>query len=59
MLVTPEGGELVMLPALKTAPATIQRKGKFTLSATGVLEGEVEEFATATLPMRSAYACAR
>jgi hypothetical protein len=46
MLVTPEGGELVMLPALKTAPATIQRKGKFTLSATGVLEGEVEEFRT-------------
>ena len=44
LLVTPEGGELVMLPILKNAPAIIQRRGNFTLSAAGTLEGEVEEY---------------
>ncbi len=44
LLVTPDGGELVMLPILKNAPAILQRRGSFTLSAAGTLEGEVEEY---------------
>ena len=40
---TPEGGELLRLPQLPTASSGIRRTAKFTLSASGSLQGEVRE----------------
>jgi hypothetical protein len=43
LLVTPEGGELVELPQQPSAMNSIQRVGKLTLDANGVLKGDVQE----------------
>jgi hypothetical protein len=43
LLVIPEGGELVELPQQPSAMNSIQRVGKLTLDANGVLKGEVRE----------------
>ncbi len=43
LLVTPEGGELVELPQQPSAMNSIQRVGKLTLDANGVLRGDVTE----------------
>jgi len=43
LLVTPEGGELVELPQQPSAMNSIQRVGKLTLDANGMLKGDVEE----------------
>jgi Domain of Unknown Function with PDB structure (DUF3857)/Transglutaminase-like superfamily len=43
LLVTPEGGELVELPAQPSAMNSIQRTGKLTLDPLGTLKGEVSE----------------
>jgi hypothetical protein len=43
LLVTPEGGELVMLPQQKSATNSVQRTAKLTLDSSGSLKGEVEE----------------
>jgi len=43
LLVGPEGGEIVVLPQLLSSSNTIQRTATFTLSASGNLEGQVEE----------------
>jgi Domain of Unknown Function with PDB structure (DUF3857)/Transglutaminase-like superfamily len=43
LLVTPEGGELVELPAQPSAMNSIQRTGKLTLDPLGTLQGEVSE----------------
>ena len=43
LLVAPEGGELVELPQQPSAMNSIQRVGKLTLDANGMLKGNVEE----------------
>ena len=43
LLVTPGGGELVELPQQPSAMNSIQRVGKLTLDATGMLKGDVQE----------------
>jgi len=43
LLVAPLGGDLIRLPQLQSALNGIERKAKFTLSAAGVLSGEIEE----------------
>jgi hypothetical protein len=43
LLVTQEGGELVELPQQPSAMNSIQRVGKLTLDANGMLKGDVEE----------------
>jgi hypothetical protein len=43
LLVSPEGGELVELPQQPSAMNSIQRVGKLTLDAQGLLKGDVEE----------------
>src|SRR5713226_3392034 len=43
LLVTPDGGELIELPALSPAMNGIQRTAKLSLSATGTVSGEVQE----------------
>jgi Domain of Unknown Function with PDB structure (DUF3857)/Transglutaminase-like superfamily len=43
LLVTPEGGELVELPQQPSAMNSIQRVGKLTLDASGMLKGDVKE----------------
>src|SRR6202521_3856978 len=43
LLVTPEGGDLVELPQQPSAMNSIQRVGKLTLDANGMLKGDVEE----------------
>ena len=43
LLVTPDGGELVELPQQPSAMNSIQRVGKLTLDANGILKGDVEE----------------
>ncbi|HMD17513.1 MAG TPA: DUF3857 domain-containing protein [Terriglobales bacterium] len=43
LLVTPDGGELVELPQQRSATNSIQRVGKLTLDANGILRGDVEE----------------
>ena len=43
LLVTAEGGELVELPQQASAMNSIQRVGKLTLDANGILKGDVEE----------------
>ncbi|HEY6301952.1 MAG TPA: DUF3857 and transglutaminase domain-containing protein [Terriglobales bacterium] len=43
LLVTPDGGELVRLPQQPSAMNSIQRVGKLTLDANGLLKGDVEE----------------
>ncbi|HKN72299.1 MAG TPA: DUF3857 and transglutaminase domain-containing protein [Terriglobales bacterium] len=43
LLVTPDGGELVELPQQPSAMNSIQRVGKLTLDANGMLKGEVKE----------------
>jgi hypothetical protein len=43
LLVTPEGGELVELPQQPSAMNSIERVGKLTLDANGMLKGNVEE----------------
>jgi hypothetical protein len=43
LLVTPDGGELVELPQQPSAMNSIQRVGKLTLDANGMLKGDVEE----------------
>ncbi|HEX7424452.1 MAG TPA: DUF3857 and transglutaminase domain-containing protein [Terriglobales bacterium] len=43
LLVTPEGGELVELPQQPSAMNSIQRVGKLTLDANGMLKGDVKE----------------
>jgi hypothetical protein len=43
LLVTPDGGELVELPQQPSAMNSIQRTGKLTLDATGMLKGDVQE----------------
>ena len=43
LLVTPEGGELVELPQQPSAMNSIQRVGKLTLDADGMLKGDVKE----------------
>jgi Domain of Unknown Function with PDB structure (DUF3857)/Transglutaminase-like superfamily len=43
LLVTAEGGELVELPQQPSAMNSIQRAGKLTLDANGMLRGDVEE----------------
>src|ERR1700726_2792637 len=43
LLVTPQGGELVELPQQPSAMNSIQRVGKLTLDANGMLKGYVEE----------------
>ena len=43
LLVTPEGGELVELPQQPSAMNSIQRMGKLTLDADGMLKGNIEE----------------
>jgi len=43
LLVTPEGGELVELPQQPSAMNSIQREGKLTLDANGMLKGDVKE----------------
>ncbi len=43
LLVTPDGGDLVELPQQPSAMNSIQRVGKLTLDADGMLKGDVEE----------------
>ena len=43
LLVTPDGGELVELPQQAPAMNSIQRVGKLSLDANGMLKGDVEE----------------
>ena len=43
LLVTPDGGELVKLPALPPAMNGIRRTANLTLNATGTLSGDVQE----------------
>ncbi len=43
LLVTPDGGELVELPQQPSAMNSIQRVGKLTLDANGMLKGDVQE----------------
>ena len=43
LLVTPEGGELVQLPAQAPSMNSIRRAGKLTLDPSGTLKGEVVE----------------
>ncbi len=43
LLVTPDGGELIELPQQPSAMNSIQRVGKLSLDATGMLKGDVEE----------------
>ena len=43
LLVTPDGGELVELPALPPAMNGIQRTAKLSLTASGTLSGDVQE----------------
>jgi len=43
LLVTPDGGDLVELPQQPSAMNSIQRVGKLTLDANGMLHGDVEE----------------
>lgn len=43
LLVTPEGGELVQLPAQAPSMNSIRRAGKLTLDSSGTLKGEVVE----------------
>src|SRR5271155_3306514 len=43
LLVMPEGGELVELPQQPSAMNSIQRVGKLTLAANGMLKGDVTE----------------
>jgi hypothetical protein len=43
LLVTPSGGELVQLPQQPSRMNSIERTGKLTLDAAGVLKGEVKE----------------
>jgi hypothetical protein len=43
LLVTPEGGELVELPQQPPAMNSIEREGKLTLEANGMLQGDVKE----------------
>jgi hypothetical protein len=43
LLVTPGGGELVELPQQPSAMNSIQRVGKLTLDANGMLKGDVKE----------------
>ena len=43
LLVMPDGGELVELPQQPSAMNSIQRVGKLTLDANGILRGDVEE----------------
>jgi hypothetical protein len=43
LLVTPTGGELVELPQQASAMNSIQRVGKLTLDASGMLKGDVRE----------------
>lgn len=43
LLVTPDGGQLVMLPQEPSAMNSIERSGKWTLDASGMLKGEVKE----------------
>jgi hypothetical protein len=43
LLVTPDGGDLVELPQQPSALNSIQRVGKLTLDATGMLKGDVQE----------------
>ena len=43
LLVTPDGGELVELPAQPPNMNSIQRTAKLTLDATGTLKGDVKE----------------
>ena len=43
LLVTPDGGELVELPQQPSAMNSIQRVGKLTLDANGMLKGDVDE----------------
>jgi hypothetical protein len=43
LLVTPQGGELIELPQQSSAMNSIQRTGKLTLDANGLLKGDVTE----------------
>jgi hypothetical protein len=43
LLVVPDGGELVELPQQPSAMNSIQRVGKLTLDANGMLKGDVQE----------------
>ena len=43
LLVTPEGGELLELPQQPSAMNSVQRSGKLTLDANGMLKGDVKE----------------
>jgi hypothetical protein len=43
LLVTPDGGELTLLPQSPSAFNGVQRTGKFTLSESGALTGDVDE----------------
>jgi hypothetical protein len=43
LLVAPDGGELVELPQQPSAMNSIQRVGKLTLDANGMLKGDVQE----------------
>ena len=43
LLITPGGGELMLLPTLPSTMTGIQRTGKMKLDATGTLQGEVKE----------------
>ena len=43
LVVTPEGGDLVELPQQPSAMNSIQRVGKLTLDANGMLQGDVRE----------------
>ncbi len=43
LLITPDGGDLVELPQQPSAMNSIQRVGKLTLDAHGMLKGDVEE----------------
>jgi len=43
LLISPEGGELVELPQQPSAMNSIQRVGKLTLDAKGMLRGDVKE----------------
>jgi Domain of Unknown Function with PDB structure (DUF3857)/Transglutaminase-like superfamily len=43
LLVTPDGGELVELPQQPSAMNSIQRVGRLTLDANGMLKGDVQE----------------
>ena len=43
LMVTPEGGELILLPLLPPSTNRLLRTAKFTLSAGGDLSGEIQE----------------